>query len=187
MSTENQHTPDISDEKLNALFELTKNINLNASISELLDIYRDVLENKLSIGRLMLLSHDGNWRCILSYGIEHDNLEFAIERAKGYSKVREIAQVHQDAWPHGCELDIVVPVYHKEKALAYVFLGDLKEIKNTGSPLKHLPYIQTLTNILVVAIENKKLAKENIHQAILKHELDLAKEIQSIQIGRAHV
>jgi phosphoserine phosphatase RsbU/P len=184
MKIEDEPIPaDISDEKLNALFELTKNINLNASISVLLDIYREALEKKLSIGRLMLLSYDGSWRCILSYGIDHDKLEFTIERAKGYSKVREIIEVHKDSWPQGCELDIVVPVYHKESALAYVFLGDLKEIKNgAGSPLKHLPYIQTLTNILVVAIENKKLAKEHIHQALLKHELDLAKEIQSILV-----
>lgn len=174
---------DISDEKLNALFELTKSINLNASINALLDIYRDVLENKLNIGRLMLLSYDGNWRCILSYGIAQDRLEFAIERGKGYSNIKEITRVDTDAWPEHGELDIIVPVNHKENALAYVFLGDLKEgKKGTGSALKHLPYIQTLTNILVVAIENKKLAKENIHQALLKHELDLAKEIQSILV-----
>jgi phosphoserine phosphatase RsbU/P len=175
--------PDISDEKLNALFELTKSINLNAPISELLGIYKDVLQNKLNIGRLMLLSHDGNWRCILSYGIAPDSLEFAVERGKGYSKIREITQVNNDAWPEGCDLDLVVPVNHKENALAYVFLGDLNEGTNgAGSAIKHLPYIQTLTNILVVAIENKKLAKENIHQALLKHELDLAKEIQSILV-----
>jgi len=179
----NKDTLDISDEKLSALFELTKSINLNASISDLLAIYRDVLENKLNIGRLMLLSHDENWKCILSYGIAQDNLEFAIERAKGYSKVKEITQVDRGIWPDECELDIAVPVYHKEKALAYLFMGDLKEgRKSTGSALKHLPYIQTLTNILVVAIENKKLAKENIHQVLLKHELDLAKEIQAILV-----
>ena len=177
----NRHEPDISDEKLNALFELTKSINLNAPISALLDIYRDVIEAKLHIGRLMLLSHDG--RCILSYGIEQDNLEFTTERAKGYSKIKEITEVNKDAWSHGGELDIVIPVYHKEEALAYLFLGELKEgIDGVESPFKHLPYIQTLTNILVVAIENKKLAKENIQQALLKHELDLAKEIQSILV-----
>ncbi len=176
-------TTDISDEKLNALFELTKSINLNATIAELLKIYREVLEEKLHIGRLMLLSFDGSWRCILSYGIDHDSLEFAIERGKGYSKIKEIVQVNMDSWPHGAELDIVVPVNHKENALAYVFLGDLKENDSgAGSAIKHLPYIQTLSNILVVAIENKKLAKENIHQALLKHELDLAKEIQSILV-----
>ena len=80
-------------------------------------------------------------------------------------------------------VDLVVPVNHKESALAYVFLGDLKEgRKETGSALKHLPYIQTLTNILVVAIENKKLAKESIRQAVLQREMDLAKEIQSILV-----
>lgn len=173
---------EISDIKLNALFELTKFINLNAPIADLLSIYRDVLENKLNIGRLMLLSHDLRWTCLLSYGIDTDSLEFTVERGKGYSKIKEITQVNMDAWPDGCELDIVVPVYHKEVALAYVFMGELKDSKSTGSAIKHLPYIQTLTNILVVAIENKKLAKATIHQALLKHELDLAKEIQSILV-----
>jgi len=174
---------DISDEKLSSLFELTKSINLNASISELLNIYRDVLEKKLNIGRLMLLSHDENWKSILSYGIPQDSLEFTLERTKAYSKIKDITEVHKDAWATGCEFEIVVPVYHKELALAYVFLGDLKEGDHEmGSAIKHLPYIQTLTNILVVAIENKKLAKENIHQVLLKHELDLAKEIQSILV-----
>jgi len=182
-----ERTPDISEEKLNALFELTKNINLNTSISGLLDIYREVIETKLGVGRLMLLSHDENWRCILSFGIDPDNLEFTIERAKGYSGLKEISRVDMDAWLQGCELDIVIPVYHKEQPLAYLFLGDFsKEIhsEKTGgdSPFNHLPYIQTLTNILVVAIENKKLAKENIRQVLLRHELDLAREIQSILV-----
>jgi sigma-B regulation protein RsbU (phosphoserine phosphatase) len=176
-------TSDISEEKLNALFELTKSINLNASIGALLEIYRDVLENKLGIGKALLLSCDEKWVCLMSYGIAAGSLDFTLERAKGYSKIKEITQVQKDAWPEGGELEIVIPVNHKENALAYVFLGDLRESKNgAGSALKHLPYIQTLSNILIVAIENKKLAKENIHQALLKHELDLAKEIQSILV-----
>ena len=178
-----KHSTDIADEKLNALFELTKSINLNASIDQLLEIYREILEGKLSIGRLMLLSYDSSWRCILSYGIPVDSMEFAIERAKGYSHLKEITQVDKNSWPEGYDLDIVVPVNHKDDALAYVFIGDLGDAHaGAGSAIKHLPYIQTLTNILVVAIENKKLAKEHIHQSMLKHELDLAKEIQSILV-----
>ncbi len=178
-----KHSSDISEEKLNALFELTKSINLNASIDDLLSIYRSILEGTLSIGRLMLLSYDSYWRCILSYGIPTDSMEFAIERAKGYSHLKEITQVDKNSWPEGYDLDIVVPVNHKDDALAYVFIGDLREgLTGAGSAIKHLPYIQTLTNILVVAIENKKLAKEHIHQSMLKHELDLAKEIQSILV-----
>jgi len=172
----------VADEKLSSIFELTKAINMNATIDELLAIYRDVLESKLNIGRLMLLSHDSMWRCILAYGMNVDSLEFAVERAKGYAKITEITQVNLDAWPENETMDIVIPVNHKDTPLAYVFMGDLKEDTNSGSALKHLPYIQTLTNILVVAIENKKLAKATIHQALLNHELDLAREIQSILV-----
>ncbi len=178
-----EEVTDISEEKLNSLFELTKSINLNAHVGELLAIYRDVLETRLNVGRLLLLSYDSDWKCILSYGIAQGSLEFAFERTKGYSHLAEITEVSKDGWPQGAEMDILIPVYHKQTPLAHVFLGDLGEVPKGGSSaLKHLPYIQTMTNILMVAIENKKLAKDHIHQALLKHELDLAREIQSILV-----
>ena len=45
---------------------------------------------------------------------------------------------------------------------------------------KHLPFIQTLGNIILVAIENKRLAKENLSQEILNKELEMATEMQNM-------
>ena len=173
----------IADIKLNSLLELTKSINLNASIDELLHIYRSVLQHKLFIGKLMLLRYDNKWSEILHYGVQEENLAVTVEHAKKYTAIREISSIGQDEWPRKERFEIIIPVYHKNQPLAYVFLGDLNEESIGVSPaIKHLPFIQTLTNILVVAIENKKLAKESIRQAVLKRELDLAKEIQSILV-----
>jgi len=173
----------IADIKLNSLLELTKAINLNANIDALLDIYRNVLQHKLFIGKLMLLRHDKGWSSMLNYGMRPDNINAAIETAKKYTTIRDITSIGQEEWPKNEGFEIIVPVYHKNSPLAYVFLGDLNEESIGVSPaIKHLPFIQTLTNILVVAIENKKLAKESIRQAVLQREMDLAKEIQSILV-----
>lgn len=174
----------IADIKLNSLLELTKAINVNASIDALLEIYRHVLQHKLFIGKLMLLRHDKGWHSMLNYGIRPDNINETVEAAKKYTTIRDITSISQGDWPKKNErFEIIVPVYHKNSPLAYVFLGDLNEESIGVSPaIKHLPFIQTLTNILVVAIENKKFAKESIRQAVLQREMDLAKEIQSILV-----
>ncbi len=73
----------IADIKLNSLLEITKSINLNASIDVLLEIYRNVLQHKLFIGKLILLRYDNNdWKSMLNYGIQRDHLAATVEHAK---------------------------------------------------------------------------------------------------------
>ncbi|MBK7083341.1 MAG: hypothetical protein IPH53_01145 [Flavobacteriales bacterium] len=49
--------------------------------------------------------------------------------------------------------DVVVPVFHQDRPLAYLFIGDLDEDEQRMSPsVKHLNFIQTLTNLIVVAL-----------------------------------
>src|ERR1043166_8061914 len=43
-----------------------------------------------------------------------------------------------------------------------------------------MPYVQTLTNIIVVAIENRKLYKESIQRAQITKELELARSMQQM-------
>ncbi|MBU0765936.1 MAG: serine/threonine protein phosphatase, partial [Bacteroidetes bacterium] len=79
--------------------------------------------------------------------------------------------------------DVVIPVFHKDKALAYVLIGDIEEERDGISPtIKHLHFIQTLTNIIIVAIENKRLYRETIRQESIRKELELASNMQSMLI-----
>ena len=59
----------VKDIKLNALLEITKAINNNVSTAQLLDIYQEILENKLKVGKLVLFSFTTEWTCILKYGV----------------------------------------------------------------------------------------------------------------------
>ena len=72
---------------------------------------------------------------------------------------------------------------HKDKAIAYVLIGDIEEEGEGVSPIiKHLRFIQTLSNIITVAIENKRLFQESLRQEALKREMELASRMQNMLI-----
>lgn len=167
------------DLKLNALLEITKAINNNLSTAQLLDLYQDILENRLGVGKLVLFSFDKTWNCILKYGIgeEFNHVEFEEELLE----IHEIKTIGFEKGPLSKSFEIVIPVFHKDTPLAFVLLGDVNQEKlELSAAIKHLPYVQTLTNIIVVSIENKKLQKENIQRAKITKELELAQDMQKM-------
>jgi phosphoserine phosphatase RsbU/P len=173
------HQKHIQDLKLNALLEVTKAINRNAATAQLLDLYQDILENRLGVGKLVLFSFDREWTCILKYGIndEFNHIEFEPELLN----ITEIETITFSKGPLSKSFEIVVPVFHKQTPLAYVLLGDVDQEKlELSAAIKHLPFVQTLTNVIVVSIENKKLYKENIQRAQIKKELELAQNMQNM-------
>jgi len=171
--------PRLKDFKLNALLEVTKAINNNFPTSELLTIYEQIVRDKLNIGKLVLFSNqDPGWVCLLKYGVTDPFID-SINVEQEFGGISEIRTMDFTKRALQKSFEIIVPVFHKQRPLAYVLIGDLNEDQLELSPtIKHLPFIQTLTNIIIVAIENKKLAKENIRQAAMRKELELAWEMQ---------
>lgn len=168
----------IQDLKLNLLLEITKAINHNLSTEDLLAIYEDFLKNQLKIGQLILYVNDNGWKRLLKYGVVEDFKDIDVE--KELLHISEISTFDLFANSSGEAFEIIIPVFHKTHPLAYVLIGDLEEKIEMSPTIKHLPFIQTLTNIIVVAIENKKLAKESVRQAALKKELEMASEMQAM-------
>jgi sigma-B regulation protein RsbU (phosphoserine phosphatase) len=169
----------VQDIKLNALLEMTKAINNNVTTSQLLDIYQEILENRLKVGKLVLFSFATEWTCILKYGVgkDYNHLVFEPELLD----IKEIETISYSQGNLSKRFEIVIPVYHKQTPLAFVLLGDLDEKKiEMSSAIKHLPFIQTLTNVMIVAIENKKLYKSSIQKATIQKELELAQGMQKL-------
>lgn len=165
--------------KLNALLEVTKQINNNASVEVLFATYKEIMTRELNLGRIALFINENGWYCALNHGLAEEvkNLNVAAEFIK-FKEISEYKFVNSDG---KSSFDLVIPVYHKSAPLAYLLIGDMDEQKLEISPIiKHLPFIQTFTNILVVAIENKKLAKEYMRQLSANKELELASKMQSM-------
>lgn len=169
----------VKDVKLSSLLEMTKAINNNVSTSQLLDIYQEILENKLKVGKLVLFNFDTEWKCILKYGVDESFNHLVFE--KELLDIEEIETISYSKGNLSKRFEIVIPVYHKKTPLAFVLLGDIDEKKlEMSSAIKHLPFIQTLTNVMIVAIENKKLSKQSIQRAAIQKELELAKGMQNL-------
>lgn len=166
--------------KLNALLDITLSINANLPTEELLSKYESILRNNLGIGKILILKYHEHWECILNAGFPAE-MESSIDvpsRLSGFSEI-EIVTNNPDF-----ELvDIIIPVFNNLVPLAYIFIGDIEEEGEGMSPvLKHLNFIQTISSIIIVAIENIRLFKESLRQEAIRKELELAARMQTMLI-----
>jgi len=169
----------ISKFKLDALLDITLSINANLPNEDLLSKYEYILRHNLGIGKILIFKHSDTWECLLNGGFPKNFETIDVEsRLKG---ITEIAFVTPDQGFEG--VDIIVPVYNNNVHLAFVFIGDIDEEGQGMSPvLKHLNFIQTISSIIIVAIENIRLFNESLHQEALKKELELAARMQKMLI-----
>ncbi|MCF8345954.1 MAG: SpoIIE family protein phosphatase [Bacteroidales bacterium] len=170
--------------KLNALLDVTLAINDNVSISELTRKFEKLLTDELSIGKVMVIKLGQKWECLLNSGFRPDFFE-RLNIESDLIPVTEIEHVTADPERFPEPMDIVIPIIHKDEPLAYVLIGDIEEEGEGMSPiLKHQRYIQTLSNIIIVAIENKRLFRESLKQEALNKEMELASRMQNMLIPK---
>jgi sigma-B regulation protein RsbU (phosphoserine phosphatase) len=169
----------ISKFKLDSLLDITLSINANLPTEDLLSKYENILRNNLGIGKILIFKHSNNWECLLNAGFPKHLEKIDVESR--LLNITEIAFVTPDLGFEG--VDIIVPVYNNNVHLAFVFIGDIDEEGEGMSPvLKHLNFIQTISSIIIVAIENIRLFNESLRQEALKKELELAARMQQMLI-----
>lgn len=172
----------ISKFKLDALLDITLSINANLPTEDLLAKYESILRYSLGIGKILIFKHGYKWECILNAGFPK-HLEKTINVESMLFEFKDVAIVNQQLGFEG--VDIIVPVYNNFIPLAYVFIGDIDEEEEGMSPvLKHLNFIQTISSIIIVAIENIRLFNESLRQEALKKEMELAARMQTALIPR---
>lgn len=168
--------------KLNTLLEITKAINENLPTEELLLRFETLLINELSIGKLVIFANYSGWKIMLKAG-EVNNEHLKIDINKDLLIHSEITTTSSTENSSFAGYDFIIPVFHNLKPIAYVLIGDVEEEKEGVSPtIKHLSFIQTLTNFIFVAIENKQLFEKNLEQERLKKEMELASDMQKMLI-----
>lgn len=169
--------------KLNSLLEITNAINSNFSSQQLLKIFEFVLRSQLRIGRILYYTKEDNiWAPVMEYGLDKRFQTPTVDNElKGLGKLME----QKNGGPLLFEqFEVVIPVMHKAQPLAYLLLGNISEDLIENTKTKHVPFVQTLANVITVAIENKRLFRENILQAGVKREMELASEMQAMLFPR---
>ena len=168
--------------KLKTLLDVTQAINENLSQESLIARYENILTNELKIGKILLFKLAENWECILCSGYDKSQITL-VDVERDLLRFDGISFISGDQQSPVQAFDIIIPVIRNNHHLAVVLIGDIDEESEGVSPvIKHLHFIQTLSNIIVVAIENIRLNQENIRQAAIKKELELAARLQEMLI-----
>lgn len=169
------------DFKLQSLLEITKAINANAHIDDLLALYQSILIEQLQIGKTLLVAtQDNEITTLMVHGFNEPSIwhTHILENAKKHKPKIETIE------DNGTQV-VIVPIEKEGVAISFVVLGDNNEEEISLSPsIKHMRFVQTLTSVLIVAIQNKKLVAESIAQAAVKRELELAAEMQGMLLPK---
>ncbi len=168
--------------KLESLLGVTAAINDNLPVERLLSFFEQLLLKELNIGKVVVFAYSTKWNIVLKSGTGTEN--------SGEINVETDLLPHTDITTTpstGNEnlkvYDFIIPVFHDKKPIAYVLIGDVEEEQEGVSPtIKHLHFIQTVTNIIFVAVENKRLFAENLKQEGFRKEMELASKVQSMLI-----
>ncbi len=168
---------EVQDYKLNALLDVTQGINARATEAELLEQYRVTLAENLGIHRLVLYANDDGWKCLLTNGVAGE-----IPSVLEASFFDKGGQVRLHSSQGNEEFDVVIPVLHNGAPIAYLLAGDTEEGTGVSPVVKHLRFIELLTNVLIVALQNKRLELERVRQEATRRELELAADLQSMLV-----
>ncbi len=158
------------------MLEITQAINENLPDSALYKIYRFTLLAQLQIKRLVLFVHDEVWSCKVCFGTDE---EFSrCELPEEILSLTEITYTSKLQVPRRWRaFENVIPIMHNGKVLAFVLIG---KVQPYYTNLEALNFVQTVSNIMLVAIQNHKMAKQRLAQESIRREIEIAREVQSM-------
>ncbi len=162
--------------QIDSLLQLTRAINSNSKEAELFQLFGTLMEEQMGAKELVLFYKRDKWINAFQFG---DGIHLAPEIV-----LQELIYHKQNADLRGCEIpglekySFLIPILHKEQALAFLLIDPIKP-SVFGTRDEKLHFIETLANIIVTAIENKRLFKQQLHQVGLREQLHLAGQLQA--------
>lgn len=158
--------------QINSLLSITQAINSNVKAPELFAMYRSFLSWEMEIKKMALfIFEDDQWKCVTHEGVSEATLATASQvNLEQFEKLHNLNQAEHG--PFLSQFDVVIPVHHKKSPIAYTLIGGFEEEEDMYNKVR---FITTITNIIAVAIENKRLFKWQTEQ-------ELAVEMQRMLI-----
>lgn len=170
---------ELKDFKLNSLLEITTAINSNKNVETITKLFEFIVHEQLGYERFVLFNKQEEWNCLLRVGYKGKVHDLDIDGELG--RFKEITMIESSKSKLLSEFDVVVPVYHKGNPLAYLLVKGVEyNGKYLSQALSYMSFLQTIANMIVVAIENKRMTKVSIGQERFRKELEIASTMQKL-------
>lgn len=169
--------------EIDALLEITKAINSNQSASALFNLFQHTLQNQIGVEQLLLMYTDskGEWEPVIGDKLIPETNPGMMESLLQYNGLTDLSVLNGSLPAYLKKFDILIPVYHKDNPLAYLLMSNPK-VESYEPVEDKIKFAQTVTNIIIVAIENKRLFKKELEQQAFRRELELAAQVQNMLI-----
>lgn len=168
--------------KLNALLAMAQAISADLKTENLLQRFKTILNDDLGIDRILFYKKEEKWELILKSNCPDSVIEtIDVERdLLPYNEITIISSVENSSLQ---ELDIIIPVIQNNEPLAFILIADTNDLeKGVSASIRHLNFVQTLSIIIFVAIENLRLFYKSLEQEAVRKELELASKMQNMLI-----
>ncbi len=167
--------------QIDSLLDITRAVNGNLPITALARIYENILHAQLGVKKVALFikETDDTWICITPGDMPGSVLNYDVEvKFSLVTQTTPVAAIGDEALK---DFESLIPVVHQKRPVGYALVGAFgnEQSDTKGEKLK---FIQTITNIIVVANENKKLVKNQIDQLVMQRELKLAADMQNLLV-----
>ncbi|MBK6544873.1 MAG: PP2C family protein-serine/threonine phosphatase [Saprospiraceae bacterium] len=161
--------------QITSLLNITQAINENLPQEELFSMYKSFLTWELSIEKLALyIRDDQNWQLVITHQVD---LTTDLEKLPQlFIKYNRLHTIKKDDDPNLQSFEFIIPVYHKTDPIAYSLISG---VKKGDDIFNNIQFITSITNIVAVAIENKRLVRRQIEQ---EKEWELAKDVTQMLI-----
>lgn len=168
--------------EIDSLLEITKSINSNKSASALFELFQRTLHDQIGVENLLVFSNNNDdWEVVIGNKFISELDPGLIYKLLKYRKLTDLTELNGELPEYIRQYDILIPVHHKEKPLAYLLMSNPRV--ESYEPLEDkIKFAQTVTNIITVAIENKRLFKKELQQEVYRRDLELAAQVQSMLI-----
>jgi sigma-B regulation protein RsbU (phosphoserine phosphatase) len=124
---------------------------------------------------------DESWDLAASIGLDRNDLPEEIDYGRVLSQLKRSGRLDEPDHPLLRHFSHVVPVLHKERPIAYILIGTFSDQEDM---YERIQIITTITNVIAVAIENKRLFRRQLEQERLEADLDLGAKVQGMLIPK---
>jgi sigma-B regulation protein RsbU (phosphoserine phosphatase) len=127
----------------------------------------------------LYIKDQNSWTCATNIGLTQKETQISPGSHLDHYKRLKLIEDSEDEFLK--TFDVIIPVHHKENPIAYVLIGNFGDEDDMYNKVQ---FITAITNIIAVAIENKRLFKKQLEQERLGRELELAGEMQRMLVPK---
>ena len=154
------------------------------SVDELYHMLRLTLQGQRNVVQLVLFAKEGSeFKVRLCLGCDMgtaEKLQLSTALLDGtITQPQAVEDLLLDAlWD---PYELVLPIMRQRQVAAYIFVGGMRSDYDRQ---QLIPFLSSLTNTLIGAVENRRLQAQRVADAAVRKEIEIAQEVQAMLFPR---